>query len=83
MVLPVPISIKNKLTINCKLYLYNCNTCDICFCAKFALESILIAVAAEDMSDRPHELNLERENSDEDDSESMEKFDSILDQSRC
>ena len=35
------------------------------------------------MSDRPHELNLERENSDEDDSESMEKFDSILDQSRC
>ena len=35
------------------------------------------------MSDRPHELHLEREDSDEHDGQSMENFDSILDQTWC
>ena len=35
------------------------------------------------MSGRPHQNQLETEHTDEDDGESMEKFDSILDQPRC
>ena len=63
--------------------MYNISCGNICFCTKFSLDSILIVVTTDDMSDRPHQNQLETEHTDEDDGESMEKFDSILDQPRC